>query len=285
MAVVVVFTTVVTQELHRVVGRNVLGVVLHELLGALPQRRNGSWVLVQTENEAVLLALLGHQTEGVVVDVAVELDGGLHSPVVFVVHHQRLAEEEARLEAAHVAVGNRITVDDLALTHVFANLFGLVLVDPLGERPVLLGDLAVESLAGNERSGDLLECSIKGLVVQEDPIVVVSSVEAVLNLADRASNIPDIGISGKSDESGIHSRARSNAHQIVESGVAWCHCKREIFGIAGQSLLRRGFVVLARILGLLVGARCKCAFADVDSLVLGIADEIENQNSLCTQID
>lgn len=277
MAVVVVFTTVVTQELHRVVGCNVLGVVLDKLLGALPQSRNSSRVLVQTENEAVLFALLGHQTEGIVVDVAVELDGGLHSPVVFVVHHQRLAEEEARLEAAHVSVGNRVAVDDFALSHVLANLLGLVLVNPLRERPVLLGNLAIESLAGNERCSDLLECSIKGLVVQEDPIVVVSSVEAVLNLADGAGNLPDIGISGQSDESGIHSRARGEANEIVESGVIWCHGKREIFGIAGQSLLWRRLGILGRIVGLLlVGAWCKCAFADVDPLVLGIADEIEN---------
>lgn len=262
-----------------------LGVVLHKLLGALPQSRNGSRVLVQAENEAVLFALLGHHTEGVVVDVAVELDGGLHSPVVFVVHHQRLAEKEARLEAAHVTVGNRVAVDDLALTHVLANLFGLVLVNPLRERPVLLGDLAIESLAGDERSGDLFECSIKGLVVEEDPIVVVSSVEAVLNLTDGASNLPDIGISGESDESGIHSGTRSKADEIVESGIVGGHGKREIFSIAGQSLLRRRLGVFGGLLGLLVGARCKCAFADVDALVLGIGDEIENQNRLCPQID
>lgn len=280
MAVVVGVATVVTKELHRVVGGNVLGVVLHEFLGAFPQSRNGSRVLVQAENEAVLLALLGHQTEGVVVDVAVELDGGLDSPVVFVVHHQWLAEEETRLEAAHVAVGNRVTVDDFALSHVLANLFGLVLVNPFRERPVLLGDLAIESVAGNERCGNLFECIIKGIVVQKDPIVVVSSVEAVLNLTDGASNLPDIAISGKSDESGIHSRTGGEADEIVESGIVGCHGKREIFGIAGQSLLRRRLGAFGCILGLLIGARGKCAFVDVDALVLGVGDEIENQNSL-----
>lgn len=276
MAVVVGITTVVTKELHRVVGGNVLGVVLDEFLGAFPQGRNGSRVLVQAENEAVLFALLGHQTEGVVVDVAVELDGGLDSPVVFVVHHQWLAEEEARLEAAHVTVGNRVAVDDFALGHVLANLFGLVLVNPFWERPVLLGDLAIESLAGNERCGDLFESVIKGIVVQKDPVVVVSSVEAVLNLTDGASNLPDVAVSGESDESGIHSRTGGKADEIVEPGIVGCHGQREIFSIAGQSFLRRGLGVFGCIVGLLIGAWGKCAFADVDALVLGIGDEIED---------
>jgi hypothetical protein len=133
MALVVVLTTVITEETHRVVGRDMLGVVLHELLGASPEGRNGVDVLVKRENKTVLLVVLVHDTEGVVVDVAEELDGGLNTPVVFVVHHELLSEEETGLESAHVTVADGVTVDDLALMHILTDLAGLLLVNPLRE--------------------------------------------------------------------------------------------------------------------------------------------------------
>lgn len=252
MAVVVGFTTVVTQKLHRVVLGNVLGVVLHKFLGALPQSGNGGGVLVQAQHKAVLLSILNHQAEGVVVNVAVELDGGLHAPVVFVVQHQGLAEEEARLEAAHVAVADRVAVDDLALSHVLSHLLGLVLVNPLGEGPVLGSNLAIVCLAGHQGRRHLLKGAVKGLVVEKDPVVVVSSVEAVLDLADRASNIPDVAVSGEGDKGGVDSGAGGNTHQVVPSGVVRGQGKRKVLCIARGSLWRRG---LGDILGLLVGAR------------------------------
>lgn len=130
MAPVVSSAAVITQEAHRVVLGEMLRVVLDELLGALPQRWDGLLVLEKTKDEAVLLALLGHETERIVVNVAEELDGGLNAPVVLVVEHQFLLEEEARLEATHVTVALRVTVDDLPRAHILAHLLGLLLVDP-----------------------------------------------------------------------------------------------------------------------------------------------------------
>lgn len=147
MAVVVCLSTVVAEEAHRVVLDNVLGVVLHELLGTIPQRGDGLNIFVQAQHKAVLLAVLLHEAEGIVVDIAEQLDAGLNTPVVVVVHHQWLAEEEARLKPTHVAVADAVSVDNLPLGHVLANLLGLLLIDVRGERPVLRRDLAIVRLA------------------------------------------------------------------------------------------------------------------------------------------
>ena len=184
-----------------------LRVVLDELLDAVPKSRDGLDIFVETEHEAVLLLILGHEAEGVVVDVAEELDARLDAPVPLVVHHQWLAEEEAGLEAAHVAVADGVAVDDLALGHVLADLLRLVLVDEIREGPVLLGDLAVVRLSGDEGARDLLEGAVEGLVVQEDPVIVVVAIEAILDVPDGLGNLPDVGVAGEGDECRIDSLA------------------------------------------------------------------------------
>ena len=184
MALVVGITTIITEESHGVVLCDMFGMVLHEFLGAVPESRNGVNVFVETKDKAVLLVVLDHNTEGVVVDVAVKVNGRLDTPVVFVVHHQGVAEEKARLESTHVAVADRVTVDDLSLLHILAHLLGLFLINPLRERPVLVRNFAVVCLARHERRRDLLESRVERLVIEEDPVVVESSVEAVFNLAD-----------------------------------------------------------------------------------------------------
>jgi hypothetical protein len=209
MAVVVGLAPVVAEELHRVVLDDVLREVLGEVLGSIPKRRNGLDVLVQAEGEAVLLLVVGHVLEGIVVDVAEQLDAGLHAPVPLVVEHQGMAEEEARLVAAHVPVADGVAVDDLLLLHLLAHLGGLVLVNPLGEGPMLLGDLAILGRSGNQRSGDLLELVVKLVIVEEDPVVVELAVEAVLDVANRLGDLPDVGVASEGDKGRVHTAARS----------------------------------------------------------------------------
>ena len=217
MAVVVGVTTIVGKEAHRVALDNVLRVVLHPLLGALPQGGNSLDVFVQRQGETVLLLVVGHELEGIVVNVAEELNTGLNTPVPLVIEHQGVAEEEAGFVATHVSVTDRVSVDDLSGSHVGAHLGSLVLVNPLGERPVLLGDLAILCVSGSQGRSDLLELVVKGLVVQEDPVVVEFLVEAVLDLTDGTSNLPDIRVAGKSNKGGGHARAGVRCGR--ESGV------------------------------------------------------------------
>ncbi|KAK1849758.1 hypothetical protein CCHR01_07576 [Colletotrichum chrysophilum] len=301
MAVVVGVTTVVTQEAHGVALGNVLGVVLHELLGAVPKGGDGLDVLVQTQDEAVLLVVLLHEAERVVVDVAEKLNGGLDTPVVVVVHHGGLAEEESRLETAHVTVADRVTVDDLALGHVLANLACLLLVNVLGERPVLLGNLAVDGLAGHKGGSDLLEGGIERLVVQEDPIVVVAAVEAVLNLANGTGNVPDIRVTGEGDEGRVHAGTRGDAAvEVVPAGLVRGHGHGPLLGVVllaslehvGWGLARGVFrflrlarLALLTLLSLLT--RCsalsrglEAAILEPHTLVAGVGDEVEDGETL-----
>ena len=242
MALVVCVSTIVTEEAHRVVRGNVLRVVLDELLGAIPESGNGVNILIQTENEAVLLLVLGHETEGVVMNVAVELNTGLDSPVVLVVEHQGLTEEESGLESTHVTIADGVTVDNLPLRHILANLLGLVLINPLGERPVLTGDLAIVGLARNQGAGDLLEGSIKGLIVQEDPVISISAVESILDLANGLGDIPHIAVSGQCDEGCVHSGTRRNTEKVIPAGHFGGQGKRKVLRIADKRRLRRGLV-------------------------------------------
>ena len=249
VAVVVGLTAVVTKELHAVVLDNVLGVVLGEVLGGVPEGRNGLDVFVKTEGEAVLLLVVGHELEGVVVDVAVELDAGLDAPVPLVVEHQGMAEEEARLVAAHVSVADGVAVDDLLLLHRFADLGGLVLVNPFGEGPVLFGNLAVLGLAGHKSRCNLLELVVELVVVEENPVVVELAVEAVFDLADGLGDFPDIGVAGEGDEGCVHAVAggsRGGEALLLVGRSARRDLLDFIVGDGGVALGRSGrrFVVL-----------------------------------------
>lgn len=204
MTLVVSLTTILTDEVHSIVLLNVLRVVLHKALHAVPESGDSLDVLEQTDDEAVLLVVLLHESERVTGNVAEELDAGLHAPVVLVVQHQLVAEKESRFVAAHVTVALRISIDDLLATHLLARLFRFVLVNPFWVRPVVLRDAAVVSGTGHQRSGQLLELVVKVLVVQENPIIVVVAVEAVLDGADRLGDIPDVAVAGEGDKGGVY---------------------------------------------------------------------------------
>lgn len=288
MTLVVALATIITEEVHGVVLGKVLGMVLHELLGAVPEGRDGLNVLVQAENEAVLLLLLVHDTERIVVDIAVKLDGGLDTPVVVVVEHQFLAEEESRLESAHVAVADGITIDNLALGHVFADLLCLLLIDPFGERPVLLGDQPVVSLAGYERGSNLLEGVIERLVVEENPIVTKAAVETVFDLTDGLGNLPNVAVPSKSNEGGVHARTGVGSEESVPSRVVGSHGKRKLSGAAGGLLLLNLMAVGLEFVGYgLLGTRLLAsrlavenAVGERDSLIFRVGNKVKNKERL-----
>ena len=179
----------------------------HEVAGSLPQGRDGSLVLLDGDGEGVLLVVVGHELEHIVVDVTVQLDVWLDSPVPVVVLQQRVSVEETGLEAAHVSVGDGVTVDDLLLAHVLSDLLRLVLVDPGWEGPVLLGDQTVLGGTGDHRGSDVLELLGELLVVQEDPVVLELGVEAVLDGLDGLDKRVQVSVTGQGDEGGALLRA------------------------------------------------------------------------------
>lgn len=220
VAVVVGLTAVVGNEVHGVVRGDVLRVVLHEILDTVPERWNSLNVLVQRKHERVLLAVVPHELESIIVDIAEQLHARLHTPIPLIVKHQLLLEEETRLKAAHMAVRNRVAINDLALLHILTDLLSLLLINVWRERPVFLRNLSIVCFSRNQRSSNLLECLVERLVVQENPVVVELPVEAVLDLADRAGDLPQIGVAGESDKGSVHALAWDNTSEACWS--VWC---------------------------------------------------------------
>ena len=179
---IIAFTIIIAQKCHGVVFGNMFRVLLDERLDAIPKRRDCLNIFIQTQDKAILLLVVLHELERVVVNITEQFHTWLDTPVVLELVHEWMSEKEARLEATHVPVADRVTVNDLALRHVFADLACVVLVNEGRKRPVLFRDLAIVSLSRNERSRHLLEIVVKGFVIEEDPIIVVVSVESILNL-------------------------------------------------------------------------------------------------------
>lgn len=133
MTPVVGLAIIIRDPLQGIVRGDVFRVLLHEFLDRIPQRGDGFDILVQTDHEAVLFAVVGHPLESVVLDVAEEFDAWLDAPVPLVLKHQRMLEKEARLIATHVSIADGVAVDDLTSTHVFTCFLSLRLVDEVGE--------------------------------------------------------------------------------------------------------------------------------------------------------
>lgn len=65
---------------------------------------------------------------------------------------------------------------------------------------MLFGNFAIVGSAGGQRRGEFLEVVIKLLIVQEDPVVVVVAIEAVLDGSDGLGDLPNVGVAGEGDE-------------------------------------------------------------------------------------
>jgi hypothetical protein len=72
--------------------------------GRLPQSRNRRSELNQRDCEAIRLVVVLHVQKRVELDVAGEVNIGLHTPVPLVRLQELVSEEEARVVSAHVAV-------------------------------------------------------------------------------------------------------------------------------------------------------------------------------------
>lgn len=91
-------------------------------------------------------------------------------------------------------VTSRVSVDNFSLVHVLPDLASFVLINPFRETPMFLRDLAIVSFSRYEGSSDLLKFTIKWLVVEEYPIIMVIPVKPILNMADRLHDFPEISV-------------------------------------------------------------------------------------------
>lgn len=155
-----------------------------------------------------------HELERIIVNVTEQLDAGLNTPVIFIVLEKIMSEEEATLKTTHVAVRDGVTVDDLVSLHLVSHLGGLVLINPVRERPVLSWDLAIERLAADKVGSDALEVGIERLVVEEHPVVVELAIEPVLNLSDTLRNVPDVIVSGQGNKGSLDALSGSRGCDV-----------------------------------------------------------------------
>jgi hypothetical protein len=96
---------VVDEPPHRVVLMQVFWMRGEEFQRLKPQCRNALGRVIEVDVEAVRFVVVGHVAEYVVVDIAEELDFGLHAPVVFRICEGRVMVEHAGVPAAHLVVG------------------------------------------------------------------------------------------------------------------------------------------------------------------------------------
>lgn len=126
--------------LSRVVLVQILGMCGHELFRLWPQGWYGGWRIVKVDGEAIGLVVVAHPTENIVVDVAEEVNLGLHAPIVADTLERRVFVEHATVPAAHLMIGYHGTVLDLLLFEHLGGLVKQIAVDPGGDCPVFFGD-------------------------------------------------------------------------------------------------------------------------------------------------
>lgn len=204
MAMVIGFALIITQPIYRVTLGYMSWVFFHELSCAVPQCWDRFDIFVKTNHETIFFAMILHVLEGIIGNVTVELNAWLNPPVPFVLIHQWLTKEKPRFESAHVPVTSRVSVDDFSLVHVLPDFASFVLINPFRETPMFLRDLAIMSFSRYEGSGDFLKFTIKWLVVEEYPIIMVIPVKSILNMADRFHDFPEVSVPRQSYKGSIY---------------------------------------------------------------------------------
>ena len=109
---------------------DVLRVLGHELERLGPEGGDGFGGVEQVDGEAVGFVVVGHVAEDVVVEVAEEVDFGLHAPVVAGGGQGGVFVEEAAVPAAHLVVGREVGVLHFLLFEDVGGFFEEVPVDP-----------------------------------------------------------------------------------------------------------------------------------------------------------
>lgn len=98
--------TAVLQPFARIVLALVFRMCGQELERLGPEGGDALRGVVQVDGEAVRFVAVGHVAEHVVVNVAEEVDLGLHAPVIPRVGEGRVMVEKAGVPAAHLVVGD-----------------------------------------------------------------------------------------------------------------------------------------------------------------------------------
>ena len=130
---------VVRQPFHHVILGNVGRVCGNELLSFGPEIRDTLRCIEQVDSKAVSDVVVLHVPENIVVDIAEKLNLGLHAPVVAEVVEDRMLVKHSTVPSAHQMIGHLVTILDALLLQHLRRLVEGIHVDPVRNRPMLLG--------------------------------------------------------------------------------------------------------------------------------------------------
>lgn len=192
-------------SVHRVV-LEVFGMCFGEAQGFGPEGGDGFGVVVEVDGEAVGFVVVLHVAENIVIDVAEEVDFGLHSPVVADVFQGRMVVEHAAVPATHLVVGEHGAVLDFLLLEHLTAFFDEVVVYPGGDGPVFFGDKLVAALCFCFGLGAGFEFFCEGDVVEEGPGVVEFVVPGSFEVSHGSHHAFYLFVAHKREDSSVYAR-------------------------------------------------------------------------------
>jgi len=148
----------------------------------------------------ISLVVLLHKHEGVMVEIAVEVNVRLDPPVPAILEHQRVPEEETRVEATHVPVGDASSIDNVVLDHLRSRSAGTGFINEVRLEPVVVGDDAELDFGRCEVGYPLLEIVGEGHLVQENVGISVVPVEPIFVFPNAPRNGVQVTFPAQNDE-------------------------------------------------------------------------------------
>ena len=194
----------------------------HPTLDVVPEGLYGDHFVAERYGEAVDLVASqqGLERIGLVAVVALErtrkVEMRVESHVVVVLERERMAEEEARVVAAHVMIGHEVALEDVR-QRVLLHASQLGAVDPARHRP-LLGRYEAELDRGGGGGGVVDHCHHGALelvrevhVVDDDVWIAATRVEAQLELGERALQVGEVLVAREYEDAGVEAAIWSSA--------------------------------------------------------------------------
>ena len=162
------------------------------------------------DRESVEFLRVDERLDRIVVDFTRKLGVRVDAYEVVVLERERVAEEEARHEATHVAVFDRVR----AVDHVSVDLFD---VEPFGHRPLLARNESVLDARVGQRLDRFAKVLRELVRVEEYVRIVAFAVEAHLEVDDCLGECLQIAISGYDDDARVDAVCVQNERALADA--------------------------------------------------------------------
>lgn len=187
------------------VGFQVLGMGFGETHCFGPEGGHGFGVVVEVDGEAVGFVVVLHVAEDVIVDVAEEMHFGFHPPVISYIFQCRVVVKHAAIPTTHLVVGDHVAVLGASVGENLAAFAHQVVVYPVWDGPVFLGDDFVVAGGAGFGAGFGLEFFTEGFVVEEGPGVVEFVVPGSFEVAHGRNHAVYFFVADEGEDAGVYS--------------------------------------------------------------------------------